>query len=44
MISNYTRFDCVTTYLRQYTQNWIGMVVGFPTLRAIFEEKYYQEN
>jgi hypothetical protein len=43
MISNYTRFDCVTTYLRQYTQNWIGMVVGVPTLRAIFEEKYYQE-
>jgi len=43
MISNYTRFDCVTTYLRQYTQNWIGMVVGVPTLRAIFEEKYYEE-
>jgi hypothetical protein len=43
MISNYTRFDCVTTYLRQYTQNRIGMVVGVPTLRAIFEEKYYQD-
>jgi hypothetical protein len=43
MISNYTRFDRVTTYLRQYTQNWIGMVVGIPTLRAIFEEKYYEE-
>jgi hypothetical protein len=43
IISNYTRFDAVTTYLRQYTQNWIGMVVGIPTLRAIFEEKYYEE-
>jgi len=43
MISNYTRFDLVTTYLRQYTQNWIGMVVGIPTLRAIFDEKYYQD-
>ena len=43
MISNYTLFDRVTTYLRQYTQNWIGMVVGIPTLRAIFEEKYYEE-
>jgi hypothetical protein len=43
MISNYTRFDLVTTYLRQYTQNWIGMVVGIPTLLAIFEEKYYEE-
>ena len=43
MISNYTRFDQVTSYLRQYTQNWIGMVVGVPTLRAIFDEKYYTD-
>jgi hypothetical protein len=43
MISNYTRFDRVVSYLRQYTQDWIGMVVGIPTLRAIFEEKYYTE-
>ena len=43
MISNYTRFDRVTTYLRQYTQNRISMVVGIPTLRGIFEEKYYEE-
>lgn len=43
MISSYTRFDRVTTYLREYTQNWIGMVVGIPTLRAIFEEQYYKD-
>jgi hypothetical protein len=43
MISNYTRFDRVTTYLRQYTQNCIALVVGTPTLRSIFEEKYYEE-
>jgi hypothetical protein len=43
MISSYDRFDRVTTYLRQYTQNSIGMVVGVPTLLAIFEEKYYAE-
>ena len=43
MISNYTRFDRVTTYLRQYTQNCIALVVGIPTLRGIFEEKYYEE-
>ncbi len=43
MISNYTRFDCVTTYLRQYTQDWIGLVAGVPTLRAIFDEQYYGE-
>lgn len=41
MISNYTTFDRVTTYLRQYTQNWIGMVAGIPTLREILSEKYY---
>ncbi len=43
LISNYTRFDGVTGYLRQYTQNRIGMTVGIPTLRAIFDEQYYQE-
>jgi hypothetical protein len=41
MISNYSTFDRVTTYLRQYTQDWIGMVAGIPTLREIFDEKYY---
>ena len=43
MISNYTTFDRVTSYLRQYTQNWIGMAAGIPTLREIFEEKYYSD-
>lgn len=43
MISNYTRFDKVTSYLRHYTQNWIGMIMGVPTLREVFEEKYYAE-
>jgi hypothetical protein len=39
MISNYTRFDMVTSYLRHYTQNWIAMAMGVPTLRQIFDEK-----
>jgi hypothetical protein len=43
VVSNYTRFDKVTSYLRRYTQNWIGMAMGIPTLRAIFEEKYYTD-
>jgi hypothetical protein len=43
MISNYTRFDRVTSYLRSSTRNWIAMVVGIPTLREIFEDKYYTE-
>jgi hypothetical protein len=43
MISNFTRFDLVTTYLRQYTQNRIGLVAGVPAVRAIFDEQYYTE-
>jgi hypothetical protein len=43
MISNYTRFDGVTTYLRKSTQSWIAMVMGVPTLREIFDEKYYTD-
>jgi hypothetical protein len=43
MISNYTRFDAVTRYLRHYTQNWIGMAMGVPTLREVFDEKYYAD-
>src|SRR5207302_2415530 len=43
MISSYTRFDGVTGYLRKATRNWIAMVIGVPTLREIFEEKYYAD-
>jgi len=43
MISNYTRFDRVTSYLRQYTKNCIGMAVGVPTLLEIFDPKYYED-
>ena len=43
MISNYTRFDMVSSYLRHYTQSCIGMAMGIPTLREVFEEKYYTD-
>jgi hypothetical protein len=43
MISNYTTFYNVTSFLRHYTQNWIGMPVGVPTLREIFDEKHYSD-
>jgi hypothetical protein len=43
MISNYSRFDGVTGYLRRATQSSIAMVMGVPTLSAIFHEKYYAE-
>jgi hypothetical protein len=43
MISNYSRFHNVTTYLRRYTAERIGMVVGIPTLAQILEEKHYTD-
>ncbi len=43
MISNYTTFYNVTSFLRHYTQNWIGMPVGVPTLREIFDQKHYSD-
>ena len=43
MVSNYTRFDGVTSYLRKSTPDWIAMVIGVPTLREIFEAKYYAD-
>jgi hypothetical protein len=41
MVSNYRRFDSVTSSLRRYTQEWLGFVMGLPTLRAVFDEQYY---
>jgi hypothetical protein len=41
MVSNYRRFDTVTSLLRRYTQQWLGFVMGVPTLRAVFDEQYY---
>jgi hypothetical protein len=43
LISSYTRFDGVTEYLRHYTKNKVGMVVGIPTLFEIFKEDYYTD-
>ena len=41
MVSNYDRFDLVTSYLRRYTKEAIVMVMGAPTLVGIFDETYY---
>lgn len=43
MISNYSRFHSVASYLRRYTQTLIGMVIGIPTLAVLFEEKHYTD-
>jgi hypothetical protein len=43
MVTNYSRFHNVTTYLRRYTPDRIGMVMGVPTLAQIFEEQHYAD-
>lgn len=40
-VSNYRRFDSVTSSFRRYTPQWLGFVMGVPTLRAVFDEQYY---
>jgi len=43
MISNYSRFHNVTSYLRRYTAARIGMVLGVPTLAQLFNEQFYED-
>jgi hypothetical protein len=43
MVSNYSRYHNVTSYLRRYTKDRIGVVLGVPTLAQIFEEKHYED-
>jgi hypothetical protein len=42
MVSNYSRFHNVTTYLRRYTRERIVMALGIPTLSQLFDETYYR--
>ena len=41
MISNFGEFYRLANYLHRHTTKLIGLVMGVPTLREIFEEKYY---
>ena len=43
MVTNYSRFYNVTTYLRRYTAERIGLVVGVPTLARMLEERHYED-
>ncbi|HEX5430435.1 MAG TPA: TonB-dependent receptor [Bryobacteraceae bacterium] len=43
MVSNFTRFDLLSSFLRRQTRSWIAMAVGIPTLQVIFDEKYYSD-
>ncbi|HKX61168.1 MAG TPA: TonB-dependent receptor [Verrucomicrobiae bacterium] len=43
LISNYGSFHRLATFLFRYTKKRIGIVMGVPTLREIFDEKYYTD-
>jgi hypothetical protein len=43
MVSNYSRFHNVTSYLRRYTHERIVMVLGIPTLQQLFDEEHYRD-
>jgi hypothetical protein len=40
LISNYAEYHRLAAYLFRYTRKMIGLVMGVPTLRDIFEDKY----
>jgi hypothetical protein len=43
LISNYGEYYRLAQYLFRYTKKMIGLVMGVPSLREIFEEKYYAD-
>ncbi|HAB19486.1 MAG TPA: nicotinate-nucleotide adenylyltransferase [Verrucomicrobiales bacterium] len=43
LISNYGEFFRLAGYLFRYTKLPIGIVMGVPTLKDLFEQKYYTE-
>jgi len=43
LISNYGEYHRLAAYLHQHTRQLIGIVMGVPTLRELFNEKYYAD-
>jgi hypothetical protein len=43
LISNFGRYFRLVDYLAGYTQKPIGIAVGIPTLREIFDAEYYRD-
>jgi hypothetical protein len=43
LISNFAQHFRLAAYLHRYTKQMVGMVMGVPTLRELFEEKYYND-
>ena len=43
LISNFAEYHRLAAYLFRYTKKKIGIVMGVPTLKEIFNEKYYTD-
>lgn len=43
LISNYARYYRLVAYLARYTQKSIGIALGIPSLKEIFDEKFYTD-
>jgi hypothetical protein len=43
LISNYARYYKLVAYLSRYTQKNIGVALGVPSLKEIFDEKFYTD-
>ena len=43
LISNYARYYKLVAYLSRYTHKSIGIALGVPSLREIFDEKFYTD-
>ena len=43
LISNYLEYYRLAQYLFRHTKKMIGLVMGVPSLREIFDEKYYTD-
>ncbi len=43
VISNYGKFHRLARYFFRHTQAPVGVVMGLPTLRELFDEKYYTD-
>ncbi len=43
LISNYGEYHRLAAYFFRYTKKMIGLVMGVPTLRDLFEDRYYQD-
>lgn len=43
LISSHAEYHRLASYLFRYTKKLIGIVMGVPTLRELFDEKYYAD-